>query len=47
MVVGNHFSLWKYVDVNMFVNETVYRNSSLLFTIYFTDAAKLARNSFL
>jgi hypothetical protein len=35
------------VDVNILVNKTVHRNSSLLFTICFTDAAKLAKSSLL
>jgi hypothetical protein len=42
------WSLWKYVDVNtrILVNKTVHRSSFLLFTICFTDAAKLAKSSF-
>jgi hypothetical protein len=35
------------VDVSTSVNKTVHRNSSLLFTICFRDAAKLADSSFL
>jgi hypothetical protein len=35
------------VDVSMFVNKSVHTNSSLLLTIRFTDAAKLAKSSFL
>jgi hypothetical protein len=40
------FSLQKYVDVSILVNKTVHRNSSLLFTINFTEAAKLSNSSF-
>jgi hypothetical protein len=41
------FSLWNYVDVRLLVNTFVYRNSSLLFTICFTDAVKFPKCLFL
>jgi hypothetical protein len=40
-------SLRKFVDVSIFVNQTVHRNSSLLLTICLTDASNLAKSSFL
>jgi hypothetical protein len=40
-------SLWRYVDARVLVNETVHRSSFSLFTLSFTNAAKLAKSSFL
>jgi hypothetical protein len=46
-VFDNNCSLWKYVDVSILVNNPVHRNSFLLFTLYFTVAATLAKSLFL
>jgi hypothetical protein len=38
-------SLWKYMDVSILANKTLNRNSSLLLTLCFMDAAKPGNES--